>query len=384
MRHLTCNCRASRFWHLDYWDGVPNQQGDRLDARMAKHVSRRSAAMAALIVILSIAAVAAPISIAHLKGWQSSQSSGASGSPRAAAPRAPAHPSATSASPPGTSPASVQLVTQDLTPATPLHLTASGFLPKEHLVVSVEDPQGHTYEQVTLMAGKDGRLRETSVAAPPQLASGHYNVLVVGSTSHRTASVTFRMHDIPPTVTLDAYTGTPGQTVGFTGSGFIPGEEALVYLGKATTPLVDARATDTGAISGHLQVPALEAATYTLTVVGSVSQTPISIGFSIQGYAPWVVLDRYALTSGQGLGFIGQGFAPNEPVLIYLNGVTGNPALHLTADSSGRIVEQDTWMPSVTSGHNVLTFVGQWSKVSTVAEFMVLPSAPPSPTATTP
>lgn len=352
---------------------------------MAKHISRRSAAIVACVVILFLAAAAVPMTMAHLTVWPLSQLSGARDSSRPAAQRGvPAPPSATSESLQGTSPASAQLVTRDLTPATQLRLTASGFLPKEHLVVSVEDPQGHTYEQVTLTAGNDGRLRETSVSAPPQLASGSYEVLVVGSTSHRAASVTFQMHVIPPTVVFDAYTGTPGQTVGFSGSGFIPGEEVVIYLGKATTPLADARATDTGAIGGRLTVPALVASTYTLTVVGTLSQTPISVGFSIQGFAPWVVLDRYALTSGQGLGFIGQGFASNEPVLVYLNATTGNPALHMTADSSGRIVEQDTWMPSVASGQNVLTFVGQWSKASTVAEFTVLPSAQPSPTVTAP
>lgn len=356
----------------------------RKDARMAKHVSRRSAAIAAFVVILFIAAAAAPSAMAHISGWLSNHSSATSGARQAPAPHAPAHPSATSESPQGAGPASVQLVTQDLSPATPLHLTASGFLPTEQLIVTVEDAQGNPYEQVTLTAGKDGRLRGTSVAAPPQLASGTYKVLVVGSMSHRKASVTFRMHDIPPTVAFDAYTGAPGQTIGFIGSGFIPGEEVVIYLDKATTPLADAKATNIGAISGRLTVPALTASTYTLTIVGSVSQTPLSIGFSIQGFVPWVILGRYALTSGQGLGFTGQGFAPNEPVLVYLNGTTRSPALHVTADSSGRIVEQDTWMPSVASGRNVLTFVGQWSKTSAVAEFTVLPSAQPSPTATAP
>jgi len=351
---------------------------------MARYVSRRSAVIAAFVVILFAAAVAAPSAMAHLGGWLSNHSSATSDSPRAAASQAPAYPSATSEPLQGTGPASVQLVTQDLTTSTQLHLTASGFLPKERLVVTVEDPQRHAYEQVTLVAGKDGRLRDTSVAAPAQLASGSYDVLGVGSTSHRTASVTFRMHDIPPVVALDAYTATPGQAVGFTGNGFIPGEEILIYLGKATAPQVPVSATDTGAISGHLTVPSLPAATYTLTFVGSISQTPISVGFSIQGYAPWVVLNRYTLSSGQGLGFIGQGFAPNEPVLVYLNGTITTPVLTLTADSSGRIVQQDTWMPSGASGRNVLTFVGQWSKASTVAEFTVQPSAQPSPTTTSP
>jgi hypothetical protein len=351
---------------------------------MARLHTRRSRVIVASVVILFIALAAAPPTVAHLAGWLSVPPRAASHAPRAvAAHRTPAPLSAaTTQSAQGAAPASVRLVVQDLTPAAHLRVSASGFLRGEHLAVTIQDLQGHPYEQVTLVAGSDGRLRETSLALPPQLASGTYQVLVVGSTSHRTARTTFQMHDIPPTVALDAYTATPGQTIGFVGHGFIPGEEVLIYLGDAANPLVQVRATVEGAVSGRLTVPSLVAGTYTLTTVGAVSQTPISVGFNIQGFAPWVVLDRYALTPGEGLGFIGQGFAPNEPVLVYLNDSHGNPALHVTADSSGRIVVQDTWTPSGESGQNVLTFVGQWSKATTVAQFTILPATQPTPAPT--
>ena len=160
----------------------------------------------------------------------------------------------------------------------------------------------------------------------------------------------------------------------------------MIYLGTSSAPLTRVRATDRGAVSGRLGVPALAAGTYTLTVVGAVSQTPASVGFNIQGFAPWVVLDRYALTPGEGVGLIGQGFAPSEPVLVYLNSSHGSPALRVTADPSGRIVVQDTWAPSGMSGQNVLTFVGQWSKATTSVEFTILPppAAQPTPSTTTP
>jgi hypothetical protein len=131
-------------------------------------------------------------------------------------------------------------------------------------------------------------------------------------------------------------------------------------------------------------VPTLAAGTYTFTLVGAASQTPASVGFNIQGFAPWVVLDRYALMPGQGVGFIGQGFAPGEPVLVYLNSSHGNPALSVTADPSGRIVAQDTWTPTGMSSQNVLTFIGQWSKATATAQFTILPAAEPTPTTTTP
>jgi hypothetical protein len=193
------------------------------------------------------------------------------------------------------------------------------------------------------------------------------------------------MHDVPPTVALDTYTATPGQVVGFAGNGFIAGEQVHVSLGKPATLLASVRATDLGAVSGQVKIPALAPGTYTMTLTGSVSQTPASVGFNIQGFAPWVVLNRYAINSGEGVGFIGQGFAAGEPVLIFLNTTRGTPTLRVTADPSGRIVVQDTWIPpSAVSGRNVLTFVGQWSKATTTAEFTILPAAEPSPTPVSP
>ena len=284
----------------------------------------------------------------------------------------------------GTSPASVQLVARDLTPNTQLKLTGAGFMRSEQLAVTVEDTQGQPYMQVTLTAGDDGRLRETSLALPPQLGAGNYRLVVVGSVSHRTASTAFRMHVVPPAVALNVYTAKPGQDIGFAGSGFIPGEEVTISLGASSSPLARVQATDRGDVSGHLGVPALAAGTYTFTLVGAVSQTPISVGFNIQGFAPWVVLNRYALTPGQGLGFTGQGFAPGEPVSVYLNASHGSPVLSVTADTSGRIFAQDTWTPTGMSGRNELTFVGQRSKVTTTAEFTILPADQATPPTTTP
>jgi hypothetical protein len=188
------------------------------------------------------------------------------------------------------------------------------------------------------------------------------------------------MHDAPPTVALDAYTSQPGAAIGFAGSGFIPRETVNVYLGTPALSLAHVAATDRGTVSGRLEIPILSPGNYTLTFVGKSGQTPVSVGFNIQGFAAWVVLDHYALTAGEGLGFIGQGFSPSEQVFVYLNSSRGTPAMRLTADSSGRVTVQDTWIPSGVSGQNVLTLIGQSSKVTAKAEFTIVPAAQPTPT----
>jgi hypothetical protein len=267
---------------------------------------------------------------------------------------------------------------------------ASGFLSGEPLVVSVEDMHGQVYAHTTFQADDNGRLPETALVLPARLQAGDYRLLVVGNTSHRTVSTTFQLYTIPPTVTLDTYTATPGQLVGFSGNGFIPKEVVSVYLGQSLTPLLSRAATAQGTVSGSLEIPKLPAGTYTLTLRGKTSQTPTFVGFNVQGFSPWVVLDRYTVAPGEGLGFIARGFAPGERVSVYLNahqGMTGKmaPVLSMTADSSGQVVVQDTWAPGgAVSGTNVLSLVGQWSKATTSAEFTVQASEQSAATPTIP
>lgn len=292
---------------------------------------------------------------------------------------------ARSSTPRGATPSTpaVQLAAQDVTPATNLDVTASGFGSGEQLLVSIEDMQGHSYEQVTLIASAQGDLAETPLIPPQQLETGSYQIIVTGSESHRTASTTFRMHDIPPTLTLVTYYGKPGQQVGYNGSGFIADERVTIYLGSATVPLGRIQATDTGAISGVFTIPTLPPGEYKLTMQGAYSQTPVSVGFGIQGFAPWVVLDRYSVTPGQSIGLTGQDFAAGEQVFVYLNSPHGIPVLRLTADTSGQISVQDTWTPTGVTGRNTLFFVGQTSKATTSVDFMVQPAPETAPQPTT-
>jgi hypothetical protein len=248
---------------------------------------------------------------------------------------------------------------------------ALGFLSGEPLAVTIDDMQGHSYEHLTLQADKGGSLHDRLLALPVQLGAGAYRLVVVGGTSHRRASATFQMRNIPPTVMLDTYTAVPGQVVDFAGSGFIPGEIVMVYLGASSAPLFHATVTSEGAVSGHMTVPKIRAGTYTLKLLGKTSQMPASVGFNVQQFAPWVVLDRYTLTPGEHEGFIGHGFAPGEQVFVYLNSLHGAPVLQLKADPAGQLVMQDTWSLNGASGSNELTFVGQWSKATTTVDFTV-------------
>ena len=345
-------------------------------------IKRRSITALAVIVIVTVVVIVAGVTALAAPrpaGHHSTVSQPANRAVASAEPPVrPSPPKGTGAS----SSPTVQLATQDITPSAHFVVTASGFGRSEPLLVTVADMQGHQYEQVTLTANTSGALADTQLVPPQSLGSGTYQLTVAGGKSHRTASVTFRMHDDPPTIALDTYYAKPGQEVGFTGAGFIAGERVTVSLGPAMAQLASVQATGTGAISGVLAIPALAPGAYTLTMQGVYSQTPVSVGFNIQGFAPWVVLDRYFVAPGENIGLTGQGFGPGEQVLVYLNAPRGAPVMRLTADTAGQITVQDSWTPTGLTGRNTLIFVGQSSKATTSVDFTVQPAAeaPAQPT----
>jgi hypothetical protein len=182
----------------------------------------------------------------------------------------------------------------------------------------------------------------------------------------------------PPSVHLEAYTGKPTHAFSFAGSGFVPGEQVDVFLGAPTSdPLATVTADDQGAIeSQNTTIPFLNPGDYRLTFVGHSSQDPVSVGFNVQGFAPWVVLDNYALAPGSGVGFHGEDYIPGEVVQVYLNARLGQPVTQVTADSNGHFATTNAFVVPDITGNNQLIFVGQQSQTEVTATFAVVPSPP--------
>ena len=187
----------------------------------------------------------------------------------------------------------------------------------------------------------------------------------------------------PPSVHLEGYTGKPTQSFAFAGEGFVPGEQVDIYLGsQATQPLVTVSADSQGKIAARdVPIPMIDAGDYSLSFVGQASRSPFSVGFNVQGFRPWVVLDAYYLLPHSGVGFSGQDFVPGEPVQVYLNTRDSQPVAQYTADATGRLSAKSAFeLPDLT-GINRLVFVGQQSQAEIVATFAVAePALDPTPT----
>jgi dolichol-phosphate mannosyltransferase len=275
-------------------------------------------------------------------------------------------------------PTSLQMQGADLTPNVPLRFAGAGFLPGEVLKVTIQNQTGQLQAQLApAKADAVGQVGSTLEVIPAKLAPGTYWLLVEGMSSHRKARASFQMHWIQPSVQLDIYSAKPEHTVGFAGSGFLPDEIVEARLGTTGQVLTQVVATVSanaqGQIAGRITTPLLPEGNYSLFFAGRQSQTPIVVGFSIQGFHPWVVLDTYAPAPHAHIGFMGRDFAPGEEVLVYLNQQGGKPVAHFFADTTGRFIAQAAWEVPRLSGENTLIFVGQQSGAITTTTFTEMP-----------
>jgi len=175
----------------------------------------------------------------------------------------------------------------------------------------------------------------------------------------------------PPTVHLDSYTGKPTHAFSFSGEGFAPGEEVDVYMGaQATDPLASLSADGQGDIGGrNTTIPFVSPGDYSLTFVGKTSRNPVSVGFNVQGFAPWAVLDNYYIAPGSRVGVRGEDFIPGEVVQIYLNSRLSQPLIQVTADNNGHFAVTNAFALPELNGNNQLIFVGQQSQTPISATF---------------
>jgi hypothetical protein len=116
--------------------------------------------------------------------------------------------------------------------------------------------------------------------------------------------------------------------------------------------------------------------TTTLVLVGAKSGTTATVPFYRLGLYPVAGARPYALKAGQDLGVTGSGFAPDEPVLVYVNTSSGPPAMTAHADSQGNLAGLGFTVPFGLRGSQNLVLVGAKSRASVSSSFDVLPYSP--------
>jgi len=246
---------------------------------------------------------------------------------------------------------------KDVSPDAKLNFIGSGFNPNEAITLSID---GRPVDFEPVNADKDGRINEVSINLPQDLVPGSHTLQVRGWDSGRSAQASFNLNRIPPKVDLDHNSLKPEQSFVFTGTGFIPNEAVEVRLGSLQGRLLGTYNADgQGKASGTVKVPMMDPGDFPVLFVGQKSQLPMSVGFNVQGYNPWVVLDNYSPPPYYEMGFDGEDFAVNEDILVYLNSRDSQPVASFKTGDSGKFSMKQAFQLPVVKGDNKLIFVGQ-------------------------
>ena len=209
---------------------------------------------------------------------------------------------------------------------------------------------------------------------------GPTTLVLVGTRTHTTATTPYLMLGLYPTTMSHPWAVKAGHPVTYTGSGFAPGEQVLIYLNSASgMPALTATANTYGGFSVSFMVPFGLKGRQSLTAIGNQSRASTSSGFTVEPYLPSVQASTYGALPGTTLSFYASGFAANEVVLVYLGagkGETGKLVTAFRVNSEGAAAAAgDYIVPSGLQGYLYFTLVGQKSGGTGVAKVGV--TAPP-------
>jgi hypothetical protein len=233
----------------------------------------------------------------------------------------------------------------------------------------------------TLTADGSGTVGRASV--PVGVAPvGTTTMVLVGQTTHTTATAAYQMLGLYPTTASHPYAVKSGHPMTFTGNEFAPDEQVLIYLNSTSgMPALTATASSTGGFSTSFVVPFGLKGSQTLTAVGSQSRAAVSSGFDVLPYNPTAQASTYGAMPGTALTFYATGFAANEVVLVYAGGGHGQAGTLVSAfrvNSMGSAGGAGHYVvPSGVGPGLYFNLVGQQSGGSATAKVSVTAPAQP-------
>jgi hypothetical protein len=261
-------------------------------------------------------------------------------------------------------------------PGDNLQISASGFGPGEKVNVYWGRVSGTP--AAILNADSSGDIGRASIrvgVAPV----GETTLVLVGTRTHTTATTPYLMLGLYPSTASHPWAVRAGHPVTYTGTGFAPGEQVLIYLNRASgMPALTTTANTYGAFSVSFMVPFGLKGRQSLTAIGDQSRAATTSGFTVEPYLPSVQASTYGALPGTTLSFYATGFAANEVVLVYLGADKGQMGKLVTAfrvDSQGSAAAAgDYVVPSGVQGALYFTLVGQKSGGTGVAKVDVTPA----------
>jgi hypothetical protein len=261
-------------------------------------------------------------------------------------------------------------------PGDTLQVSASGFGAGEKVNVYWGRVSGTPAAILTADAAGDVGRAPIRVGVAPV---GETTLVLVGTRTHTTATTPYLMLGLYPSTASHPWAVRAGHPVTYTGSGFAPGEQVLIYLNRADgAPALTATANNYGGFSVSFMIPYGLKGRQSLTAIGNQSRAATTSGFTVEPYLPSVQASTYGALPGTTLSFYATGFAANEVVLVYLGagkGETGKLVTAFRVNAEGSTAAAgDYVVPSGVQGALYFTLVGQKSGGTGVAKVAVTPA----------
>jgi hypothetical protein len=199
-------------------------------------------------------------------------------------------------------------------PGSTVGISATGFGPGEKVHVFWGRVAGTPAD--TLTADSAGHIMaQVPVGVAPV---GPTTLVLVGTKTQTTATAAYQMLGMYPTTVMHPWAAKAGHPVGFTGGGFVPGEQVLIYLNSTNgMPAMTTTADGAGGFKVGFIIPFGLRGKQSLTAVGNQSRAATTSGFDVLPYLPSAQASTYGAMPGTTVSFYATGFAANEVVLVY-------------------------------------------------------------------
>jgi hypothetical protein len=252
-------------------------------------------------------------------------------------------------------------------------ISATGFGPGETVDVYWGRLSGTPAATVT--ADSSGSISRATV--PVGLAPvGPTTLVLVGTRTHATATAPYQMLGLYPSTTPHPYAIQSGHVMTYSGSGFAPGEQVLIYFNASGgTPTLAVQADSGGRFQTSFLMPFGLTGRQTLTAIGAQSRASVSTSFTVLPYSPQVQASTYGALPGTSISFYASGFAANEVVQVYVGRGKGGGGQLVTAfrvNAKGDAAAAGSYVIPGNAGPSLyFTLVGQTSGGSGVAKVSV-------------
>jgi len=260
-------------------------------------------------------------------------------------------------------------------------ITASGYGFDSFEKVRLERTVGSAKPQilVTSKTDKDGNFSGAVFKIQDVWPNGDQTVAVIGLTSGRRATAQFAVEGGMPGAAPTTYSGKPMSQVSFSGGGFHPNEPITIYFDSLnSTPIGGLRADSAGNVHVKgITVPPSAPGDHAFLLVGTQSQAPVRIPFSVLAFNPWLGLTTYTPQPEAIIGVTGHDFAPGERVVVFLDSTQGPPLANAIVNQKGEFdLKSAITIPWNRRGKLKVFAVGTVSQVVADTTLTVMPYTP--------